>query len=209
VIGVVGNTRTESLATAPAPMLYLVHTQNAMSTMSLIVRSAAGPGAVASAVRSAVHDMDSELPVGTISPLSDLVDDNSSGTLFRATLIVLFAAAALLLASLGIYGLMSYSVGQRHRELGVRLALGASPAQLVREIVSGGLRLAGLGLLIGIPVSLALARVIGAQLYNVEPGDPATLVGVALLLLAVAFAGSWLPARRVNGIDPLTALRAE
>jgi putative ABC transport system permease protein len=209
IIGVVGNTRTASLATPSSPMFYLVQTQFPVPTMALVIRSTAGLGPVASAVRAAVRELDAELPVGTVSPLADLMARSVQGPRFRTTLIAMFAIAALLLAALGVYGLMSYMVSQRNRELGIRLALGARPGQIVFEIVCDGLELAAMGLGIGIPAALALARLIGTQLYDVRAADPATLAAVALILLATATAGSWLPARRVKRIDPLTALRAE
>lgn len=208
VVGVAGDVRHQALATAPSPMLYIPMRQNALPLMTLLVRSEAGPGAVASAVRSVVRRLDPELPVGEAGTFASAVARSLGGPRLRATLLSGFAAAALLLAAIGVYGLLSYSVVRRKREIGIRLALGATPGQVRGAVIAEGMKLALLGIALGVPLAVALSRLISAQLFAVRPTDPVTLAAVALLLGAVALAACWLPARRA-AIDPVTALRAE
>ena len=208
VVGVVGDVRHEALSSAPGPMLYIPLRQSALPFMSLLVRSDAGPGAVASAVRAAVRQLDPDLPVGEVAPFSTAVAESLGEPRLRATLLSGFAAAAVLLAAVGVYGLLSYTVARRRREIGIRLALGATPGQVRGAVVAEGMKLALTGIAIGVPVAIALSRLISAQLFAVGPTDPVTLGGVALLLGVVALAACWLPARRA-AIEPVIALRAE
>jgi predicted permease len=208
VVGIAGDVRNRTLASPPSPMLYIPMRQGALPLMTLLVRSDAGPGPVASAVRSVVRRLDPELPVGEAGTFSSAVARSLGGQRLRATLLSGFAAAAILLAAIGVYGLLSYSVARRKREIGIRLALGATPGQVRGTVIVEGMKLALLGIALGVPAAIALSRLISAQLFAVGPTDPLTLGGVALLLGAVALAACWLPARRA-AIDPVTALRAE
>lgn len=209
VVGIVGDVRHEQLSSSPALMLYIPMTQDTLPFMSLAVRSDAGAGRVAQAVRAAVRQLDPELPVDDATEFSTAVARSLGGPRLRARLLSGFAAAALLLAAIGVYGLLSYSVARRRREIGIRLALGAAPAHVVRQMMAEGMRLALIGIVIGVPAALALSRLIASQLFGVAFGDPLTLVVVCVILLAVAMLACWLPARRVLAIDPVTALRAE
>jgi len=209
VAGIVGDIRHAALALSPEPVVYFPIRQSALPLMTIMVRGDAGPGPVASAVRSAVRQLDPELPVSDVEAFSDSVADSIGESRLRATLLSGFAAAALLLAAIGVYGLLSYTVAQRAREIGIRLALGASPGRVYREVVAGGLKLALAGLALGVPAALALSRLIASQLFGIGAADPTTFAGVTALLVVVALAASVGPARKVLAIDPVTALRAE
>ena len=209
VVGVVGDIRHKDLATGPQPVTYFPIRQSALPLMTIMVRSDAGAGPVASAVRAAVRQLDPDLPVGDVRLFSDFVADSIGEPRLRATLLSAFAAAALLLAAVGVYGLLSYSVAQRAREIGIRLALGASPRLVYREVVAGGVKLALGGLAVGVPAALALSRLVESQLFGIGAADPVTFAGVTMLLLSVALAASIGPARKVLRIDPASALRAE
>ena len=209
VVGVVGDVRHEALASTPQSHVYFPIRQSALPLMTLVVRGEAGAGAVASAVRAAVRQLDPDLPVSDVGTFSDFVAESIGEPRLRAMLLSGFAAAALLLAAVGVYGLLSYSVAQRTREIGIRLALGARPGQVVRAVVADGMKLAAVGVAIGVPAALGLSRLISAQLFDVGASDPKTFAGVTLLLMAVALAACLGPARKVLAIDPVTALRAE
>jgi putative ABC transport system permease protein len=209
VVGVVGDVRHAALSARPGPMVYFPIRQSTLPLMTLVIRSDAGAGAVASAVRSVVRRLDPELPLDEVSELSTTVARSLGEQRLRATLLSGFAASAVLLAAVGVYGLLSYRVARGRREYGIRLALGATPRQVRRSVVTEGMKLTAAGIAIGVPVAVALSRLVAAQLFAVSPGDPVTLAGVALLLGGVALVACWLPATRVLGIDPVIALRAE
>ena len=209
IVGVVGDIRHRALAQSPQPVVYFPIRQSALPLMTIMVRSDAGAGPVASAVRAAVRELDPDLPVGDVRAFSESVAESIGEPRLRAVLLSGFAAAALLLAAIGVYGLLSYTVAQRGREIGIRLALGASPGRVYREVVVGGLKLALAGLALGVPAALALSRLISSQLFGIGASDPVTFASVILLLAVVAIAASIGPARRVFSIDPATALRAE
>jgi len=149
------------------------------------------------------------IPIDRIVPLHDLLDQSMAEPRFRTLLLVAFASMAVVLAAVGIYGLMSFSVVQRTREIGIRVALGAQPGQVVMPVVREGLLLALSGIGLGVIGSLAATRVLTTFLFDVRPGDVVTHVTVALLLLAVALLASYIPSRRAAHVDPITALRAE
>jgi len=162
-----------------------------------------------SAVRRRIAALDSEAPVYDIALAGQLVDRSTSTRRLDLLLLGIFAAIALLLAVAGIYGVLAYAVGRRTREIGIRMALGAHPASMLRLVVSEGMKLVGAGLAIGAVASLALTRLMQALLYGVKPADPLTLAGVAALLCAAAALACYLPARRAMKVDPMTALRVE
>jgi len=156
-----------------------------------------------------MHEVDADQPVSRLRPMADLVAASTSGTRFQGTLLGAFASIALLLAAVGIYGVMAHAVARRTREIGVRMALGAARGDILRLVVGHGMRLAAAGITLGIGGALALTRLLRAQLFGVAPTDPATFVCVTLGLAAVALAACWLPARRATRVEPLSALRAE
>jgi putative ABC transport system permease protein len=153
--------------------------------------------------------LDPELPIDEVRTIERVLERVTGQPRFRALLVAAFAVAALLLAAIGLYGLISYSVGQRIPEIGVRLALGAKPSQIARLIVGQGLRLAVIGVVLGIAGALAVTRLIESLLFSISVTDPFVYTSLALLLLAIASLACYVPARRAMRIDPMTALRAE
>jgi ABC-type antimicrobial peptide transport system permease subunit len=176
--------------------------------MELVARTTLPREILASGIRTALRPLDPNLPIREIRSLQDLVDKAVSPRRFLVMLLGGFAAFALLLASLGIYAVISYSVNQRVQEIGIRMALGASPADLRRRILWGTFGLAALGLAFGIAVSRALSNTLGSMLFGVTSGDPITYFGVGALLVVVAAAAGYIPAWRASRIDPMVALRS-
>jgi predicted permease len=209
VIGVIANEKIHGLSKATPPSVYLPLTQAPAANGSLLVRSTQDPVALAAAVGALVGELDPALPLFGVEPLSATVSNSTGQERFTTVVLGLFAAVALVLAMTGVYGLLSYLVTRRTREIGIRMALGAD-APAVRALVLGaGVRLAAYGLGLGVLGALATSKILTALLYGVTPGDPATLAEVAVLLGAVAVAASYLPARRAARVDPMSALRAD
>ena len=209
VVGVVGDIRDQLLQQEPEPMMYLSFQQVAWQTMWLVVRGAGDPLALAPVVRREIHAIDPLLPVANEQPLARLVSEIAAQPRFTALIFGLFASAALVLAVVGVYGLVAYGVTQRTREIGVRMALGATPARIVRGVVRHGIGLAGFGIAIGLWAAYALSRFMQGILYDVAPTDAVTYLAVAALLAACAAAASILPARWAARLDPVRALRDE
>jgi putative ABC transport system permease protein len=177
--------------------------------MNILLKAGSSPEQLASPLRAAVASIDRNVPVSGISTLGEMVSDSIEQPRFFALLSVSFAALALILAAIGIYGVMAYAVAQRTREIGVRMALGATPSTVFRLVVGDGLKLTGLGVALGVAASLIVARWLTTLLFNVRPGDPWTLAATAAVLLLVAAAACFIPARRATRVDPMVALRAE
>jgi predicted permease len=209
IVGVVGDARQLGLHQDPPPIMYFPYEQFALPFTTVAVRSSAPAGTVASLVRAELAAIDPDLPPGSADPLQALLDRSLAQPRFRTTLLSAFAMIALALAAVGVYGLLSYSVAQRTREIGIRMALGAQPRQLLLRIMREGLVLAILGVAVGLAGALAAARVLATFVFGIGTADPATFASVALLLLAVACAASYVPSRRALKRDPLAALRAE
>ncbi|MBA2303750.1 MAG: ABC transporter permease [Acidobacteria bacterium] len=209
VVGVAADSRNRGLETAPEPLMYIPYHSFTLPFMSLVARSPGGTAAVATALRGEVRKLDPELPIDSVQPLEDIVSESVAGPRFRTLLLAAFAITALVLAAIGVYGLISYSVAQRTREIGIRVALGARPAQVVGPIVREGMRMALIGVGVGLVGALAATKVIAAFLFGVEATDPLTFAVVAALLLLVALLASYIPSRRALRVDPLTALKAE
>jgi ABC-type antimicrobial peptide transport system permease subunit len=178
------------------------------AAMQLIVRTALPLDSLAAGIRTALRPIDPNLPVREFVTFQDLVDKAVSPRRFLVLLLAGFAAFALMLASLGIYAVISYSVSQRVQEIGIRMALGASARELQNRILLRTLGLGVLGLALGMTASRALSGVLGSLLFGVTSGDPITFVGMGTLLIAVAAAAGYVPARRASRIDPMAALRA-
>jgi ABC-type antimicrobial peptide transport system permease subunit len=177
--------------------------------MSIAVRSTAGSGFVASAARTEAKNIDPDLGIDRIAPLTDIVHESVAEPRFRTLLITAFAVIALVLAAVGIFGLISFTVAQRTREIGIRIALGARPQQVVGTVVREGLLLAAGGLALGLAGSFASTRLLETFLFDVHWTDPLTYTAVALLLVGVAVLATYIPSRRAALVDPITALRAE
>jgi putative ABC transport system permease protein len=209
VIGVVGDYRDVAIGPDAPPLIFLPYNQLPWPSMTLVVRSSGDPGAVASAVRGEIRNLNSNLPVPEIRPLEQHLDQAVAGPRFRTLLLGFFSAIALLLATAGIYAVVAFTVAQRTREIGIRIALGAQ-----RETISGMvLRRGGLLALLGVGLGLAgawsVTRFGESLLYDITPTDPATFVFVSVLLGGIAILASWIPARRAMRVDPVVALRTE
>jgi len=209
VIAVVKDTKQRELSGEPAAELYMPYAQQPEPNMALMIRTAGRPDAVAAAVRREVLALDHDQPVYSIRTLPDVMSEAVATPRFRTLLLVVFAAIALVLAVVGIYGVMSYAVTQRTHEFGIRMALGAQTSDVLKLVVGHGMALALAGVLMGLVASFALTRVLAGLLYGVTPTDPVTFACVSLLLVAVALAACLIPARRAAKVDPLVALRYE
>jgi putative ABC transport system permease protein len=207
VVGVVNDVRAQTLQDEPAPVMYLSYQQVTLRSMWLTVRAVGAPTSVAGAVQREIWAIDKTLPVANMQPLAQLMSEVAAQPRLTMLIFGLFASAALALAVIGVYGVVAYSVAQRTREIGVRLALGAQPSRIVRSIVRHGLTLAWLGIVIGLAGAYLLARFIEAILYGTEPTDVVTYGAVAVTLSLCAAAASLAPARRAARVDPVTALR--
>jgi putative ABC transport system permease protein len=209
VIGVVADIRATTLQSDPVLMAYFPYWQRPPVSASVVVRTAGDPRAMASGLRAKIWSVDPEVPVPELLTMERLVSDSVSQRRFQMTLVLAFAGAALLLASLGIYGVVSYSVARRTNEMGIRMALGARSGDLHRLVVIQGLKPVLLGLTAGVAGALALGRVLRSLLFEVSATDPVTIVGVVALLAAVAVAACVIPAVRATRVDPMVALRWE
>jgi putative ABC transport system permease protein len=209
VIGVVRDSKRSDLQGPVRPAVYLPHTTFTVPFMGALVRSELGEAAVANAVHDAVRSLDRDLPAGRSETIESVLQRRRGEPRFRAVLITAFAAVALLLAGIGLYGLISYTVAQRVPEIGVRLALGATPSQVGRLIVGQGVTLAGVGVVLGVIGALAATRLIRGLLFSVSTTDPVIYSALAALLLTIAVLACYLPARRAMRVDPMTALRSE
>ncbi|MEP6995092.1 MAG: ABC transporter permease [Acidobacteriota bacterium] len=209
IIGVAGDVRQDGLGVAPRPAIYVPVSHFPRSSMKIFVRSNGDPTALAAGIRSAIRGLAPDQPISRVVALTEVVADAAAGQRLLTALVGAFGSIALLLAALGIYGVISYGVAQRTREIGIRMALGASRADVRRLVVREGMSLAGGGLALGLLASLALAPVMRSLLFQTPTGDPATLLVVAALLSGVALLACALPARRAASLDPQAALRMD
>jgi putative ABC transport system permease protein len=209
VVGVVSDTIGSDLEQAPVPEAFMPYLQDPSFAMSFVMRTSNDPETLATAVRAAVESVDKDQPISELTTMDDIIAKSVAPRRFRMLLLGLFALLALALATIGIYGVISYNVEQRTHEIGVRTALGAAPADILRLIVAQGFRITVLGILAGFVGALALTRLMASLLYSVSATDPLTFVLVPLLLSAAALAASYIPARRASKLDPMDALRTE
>ncbi len=209
IVGIVGDVRDESLGKKPGPMMYVPFAQAPLYGGEVVVRSSLSATSIAANIRQATHAIDKDLPVTDIASFSDMLGKSVSQERFRTFLLGSFAAIALVLAAVGIFGVISYSAAQRTHEIGVRMALGAQPRDVLRLILGQGAKLALAGLGIGIVAALLLTRLMASMLYSISATDPVTFIAVAILLLGVALLACYIPARRAMRVDPMVALRYE
>jgi putative ABC transport system permease protein len=209
VIGVVNNVRHANLATEPRPVVYYPHAQGPESGMQLVVRSTSSPAAIAGAVRDALQRLDPDLPATELKPLSDLVLGSLMDTEIATSLLGSFALLAVLLAAAGVYGVMAYAVAQRTNEFGIRVALGASPRDLVRLVGRQGLALTVAGVAIGLVAARLASSALTGMIYGVQPSDPVVYMSTAGILAAIALGACIIPALRALRVDPIVALRVQ
>jgi putative ABC transport system permease protein len=209
VIGVVGDTRHTGLDSSLRPQVYVEQRVDPSPQMVVVMRASGDPLGYAAAARASVLEADRDQPVGRIRPMKSVVADSVSNRRFTMALVGTFAGLAFALALIGLYAVVSHSVAERTIEMGVRLAMGASPGALLRLVLSEGLRLTGIGVACGVVGAFIITRFMSTMLFGVAPNDALTFVVVSLLLFAAAGLGCLLPARRAMRIDPIVALRAE
>jgi ABC-type antimicrobial peptide transport system permease subunit len=212
IVGVVPDTKQDSLRDTLATSIYVPweqRTRMSGAEMWLVVRTTEDPASVTTAIRRIVRETNPSVPVSDVRTMSAVVGDSMSKTRFTTLLVGAFATLALLLGAVGIYGVMSYLVSQRAREMGIRIALGAKRADVVRLVVGRAMWLAATGGIVGIAAAIFVARALRQWLYGVSPSDPITLTAVSVLLLGVASLASFAPALRATRVDPALSLREE
>jgi putative ABC transport system permease protein len=218
IVGVVGDVRDGALNREPNPIMYIpwaqlpdAHSANLLNITAIawVVRTRGEPFTLADAIQKQLRDASGGLPVARLRAMDDVVTQSTARSDFNMLLLTIFAASALILAAIGVYGLMAYSVHQRTKEMGVRLALGADASRVRNMVVRQGMTLVLIGVVIGIASAFGLARVLAAFLFGVTPRDPLVFVVAPLVLASVAWLGVWLPARRAGRVDPVLALRVE
>lgn len=214
VVGVIGDVRHFGIASAPVPEIYIPYTRNPWTHMVVVARTVAEPNAIVPAMRRALLGVDPAIALtggalGGFQAVDDIRTGGLSGQRLNMSLLGGFAASALLLSAIGIYGLMAFAVTQRRREIGIRIALGAQKAQVLHLMLGTGLRLIGLGVLLGAAGAYALTRLMTGLLFGVTPTDPATFIATSMLLASVAALACYIPARRAMRVDPVVSLRSE
>lgn len=207
IVGVVDDVKARTLADVPKPTIYLPYTQESWFLMSFVVRTTGDPASAAGPLQTQIHSLDPALPVQEVRPLAALITDSEGDARFRSVLLGLFGALALVLATVGIYGVLAYLVAQRTHELGIRVALGAQRVDVLRLVVGQGIRTVLVGIATGVAAALALSQLLAGFLYGVSAKDPATFAGVSTLLTLIALLACYIPARRATHVDPIIALR--
>jgi putative ABC transport system permease protein len=210
VVGVVDDVRGASLSgSLQFPAVYVPYWRRAFNDVSIAVKTTGDPAAAYALVRQTIRRLDSELPIPAMRTMDDVVMESVAPRQFQMRLVLLFGIVALLLAGLGVYGVVSYSVAQRTNELGLRMALGATPRTVARNVLRQAMLPVAVGLGAGLIMAVGAGRVVRAMLFDVSPLDPITLMSVSFVLLTVGALACYVPARRAMRVDPLTALRTE
>jgi putative ABC transport system permease protein len=209
VIGVVNDIKLNGVDQETSMQTYLLYDQAPGTSLGVVARTKYDPLAVASSVERAIHEIDKDLPVYSISTMDQILGDSLARRRLTLVLLAAFAGLALLLAAIGIYGVISYAVRQRNHELGIRIALGAQAHDVLRMILAEGLSLAMFGIALGLGAAVALTRLMRSLLFEVQPVDILTYVAISGLLLCAALLACWIPARRATRVDPMFALREE
>ena len=209
VVGVVNDTKQDGLDELVRPEVYVSHLQLPRLSLSLAVRTTGDPDALIGLLRTTLRSLDPDVPLSSITTMEQMADRSVATRRFNTLLLAIFSALALVLAIVGIYGVMSYSVTQRRQEVGIRMALGARAGQVIHLVLREAMALAAIGIAIGVLLSLGVTRLLGSLLFEVSATDVTTFIVTALILAAVAAIASYIPARRAAGVDPLVALRSE
>ncbi|HMJ07214.1 MAG TPA: FtsX-like permease family protein, partial [Chthoniobacterales bacterium] len=209
IVGVAGDVRGTRLNDEPYAQIYTSYLQNPRRSCSLIVRTAGEPTQMLTAIREQIWKLDRQQPLYNVRTVDQVLAQSIARPRFNMLLITILAGVALVLAAVGIYGVISYSVSQRIHEIGVRMALGATTGDVLRLVVGQGMLLAGIGLGVGLLAAFGLTRVMASLLFGVSVTDPITYGGLALLLGLIALLACYIPARRATKVNPVTALRAE
>ncbi len=209
IVGVSAQVKIQGPAEASLYEMYVPYTQDSPSTVAFVLNTGMDPMRLVPSVRDAVQKLDPNLPIMSLRTIEDIASDSVARPRFRAALIGVFAALALTLALIGIYGVLAYSVGQRIREFGIRMALGARATDVLGLVLGDGLRIALVGVAVGLCAAAGLTHYLRTMLWGVEPLDPLTFIAVPATMLAVALAACYIPARRATKVDPLIALRYE
>jgi putative ABC transport system permease protein len=209
IVGVVGDVRDVALSRKPGPIMYVPFVQAPLWGGEVVVRSSLSTSGVTAGIRQAVHSIDKDVPVTDIEFLADALGQSISQERFRTFLLGSFSTIALILAAVGIFGVISHFASQRTHEIGIRMALGAQRRDVLRLILEQGMKLALFGLGVGVAAALLLTRLMSSLLYGVSATDPLTFGAVAIILLAVALTACYIPARRAIRVDPMVALRYE
>jgi len=209
IIGVTANVRSMDLREEAPPEFYFTTRQSPFDTMTVVIRSTVEPASLAPSLRQAVTDVNRSVPVSDIKTMEHIINESVTQPRFNLFLLGLFSGVALLLSAAGIYGVTAYTVTQRTQELGIRLALGAQVRDILKMILGQGMIVIGIGLVIGLAAAFALTRLMRSLLFGIGENDPATFGAITLVLLLVALAACYIPARRAAKVDPLIALRYE
>ena len=209
IIGVVGDSKHMGLDVETEPMAYWPHSELSYPFMSLVIRTTGDAAALTESARRVIQNLDSEQPIADVSTMEGLLANSIGRAKFSTLLLTIFAVVALILAAVGIYGVMSYSVTQRTHELGIRMALGAQTGEVLALVLKRGMTLAGVGVAIGVAGAFVLTRIMSTLLYGISATDPLTFVAIPILLATVALVACYVPARRASKVDPIIALRYE
>jgi putative ABC transport system permease protein len=209
IIGIVGDVRDVSLSQMPGAMMYVPFQQAPFWGGLVVTRTNLSLSAAAASIQRGVNAIDKDLPITDVASMSDAIQGTVAQPRFQTVLLAMFGSLALILASVGIYGVISYSVAQRTHEIGIRMSLGAQRKDVLQLVLSEGVRLALAGAAIGVVAALGLTRLMGRLLYGVSATDPFTFAAVAVVLMFVALIACYIPARRAMRVDPMIALRYE
>jgi predicted permease len=206
IIGIVGDVRVQALSRDPLPTVYLPSVTS--SDQWWVIRTSVEPTSLRSAIQNALSEASGGLPVARVRTMREIVSRSTAADDFNALILTIFGGSALLLAAIGIYSSMAYSVTRRAQEIGIRLALGAASSQVRNSVMAQGMRLALAGIGCGLIAAIGLTRLMASLLFGVEAWDPSVFLGVPLVLAGVALAAAWFPARRASRVDPVVALRS-
>jgi putative ABC transport system permease protein len=209
LVGIVGDVKETTLERQANPTIYWPHPRDAYQFMNFVVRTVSDPIRLSTAVQKEIRALDPDQPVADVRTMNAVISKSIAGPRFNTMLLAIFAAVALVLASVGLYGVMNYSATQRTHEIGIRMALGATRADVLRLVVGNGMLLTAIGVALGLAASIALTRIMRSFLFGVNAIDLVTFAAVSLVLAAVALLATYIPARRATRVDPTIALRYE